>query len=596
MAAEIALPAQVRPRGADSDVGGSDAAAAPRTFEITTDHSRRTAALNIPGAYYERPVRNPDGSIKKPGVYVVTNPSPRAAAAMIALFPETLVRYPELNDIWRSAYGDARPYSYAEDLGIRLEVGALGDKELHPWQDIDLGYLRAILERDGGIHVGWDRGLGKTLATAALIKALEAKRSLVVARNDAKWDTWEPELREALPDHRILVLPNDKKKREDMVEYIANGLVPEPWVLVIHYEAVKLIAGDKVVHHRDGSTTTRKAGGDGWKRLAPIDLLAYDESHKLASFNPHSDKNTQQGDALEKLRRRYVKYAVNLSGTGIMNHPEDLFGQLHLILPDTYEAKWADWNLRYIDYIPDGYRKVPIGFQLDKLDDLRRELGVFMVHRRKEDVLPGLPPLTLNERHLTMLPGQQRVYNDVRDKYWAQVEDAPAIIAANALTQMNALRQIATYKDGVPSVKLEWVLSTLEGTPDEQFIIFTWYKRPGRALQEILGDDVVVVDGDVPVRHRHELVQRHRRGLARILVGSIKTLGESLNLQHAHNAIRLDRSWNPGENDQTIDRLHRQGQLVPVTFDDLWTDNSVDTLRVYPRLSAKESLRMALYG
>lgn len=145
-------------------------------------------------------------------------------------------------------------------------------------------------------------------------------------------------------------------------------------------------------------------------------------------------------------------------------------------------------------------------------------------------------------------------------------------------------------------MKLDFALHELEEESDAQFVVFTWYKDPGKALAERLGDDVVVVDGDVPIRQRAELLARHRKGQARILVGSIATLGESHNFQYVHEGIRLDRDWNPQVNDQTTDRLYRDGQKHPVTFRDLWAKDTVDMLRVWPVLASKESLRRAIFG
>jgi SNF2 family DNA or RNA helicase len=81
-----------------------------------------------------------------------------------------------------------------------------------------------------------------------------------------------------------------------------------------------------------------------------------------------------------------------------------------------------------------------------------------------------------------------------------------------------------------------------------------------------------------------------------VLVGSIATLGESLNLQYMHEAIRLDRDWNPQVNAQTTDRLYRHGQQSRVTLRDLWAKGTVDTLRVRPNLASKDSLRKAVFG
>jgi SNF2 family DNA or RNA helicase len=106
----------------------------------------------------------------------------------------------------------------------------------------------------------------------------------------------------------------------------------------------------------------------------------------------------------------------------------------------------------------------------------------------------------------------------------------------------------------------------------------------------------VVVDGDVPATERSARLERHRAGDARVLVGSIATLGESLNLQYCHEAVRLDRHWNPGVNAQTEDRLYRHGQANTVTLRDLVAKDTVDELRVAPRIKDKESLRKAVFG
>jgi SNF2 family DNA or RNA helicase len=558
-------------------------------IRLIDDHRYRQRALAVDGAYWNREERS----------YVVDNPTPRAAAATIALFPEALVAYPELTGVRDSAYGDARPYDFASELGLRLEVGQLGDKKLYDFQDIDAGYLAAILRRDHGAFVGWDRGLGKTVVTAAFIKKFETRRALIVARNDAKEDVWATELRLLLPDHEILVLPNELKKRQQMLNYLANTSAPnmtlQPRALIIHYEALALIAGNKTVQHDDGTEKVTKGAGTGWDKLGQWDLMAFDEGHRLASYNPNSSKNTQMGRALSRLRRQHVDMAVNLTGSSIMNRPDDLFGQLHFLYPQRYKAKWADWNDRYIDYVDDGNHKVAIGFKLDKLPELRRELGVFMVYRTKAEVFKDLPPLIHQNIELDMYPDQLRVYNEMRDQFWAKLEEG-GIKAVNPLAQMNLLRRIATYYPGVKSKKLDFAMNELEEEPDAQFVVFTWYKEPGRALEQRLGDQVVVVDGDVPVRQRSELLRRHREGHARVLVGSIATLGESLNLQYAHEAIRLDRDWNPQVNAQTVDRLYRHGQTSTVTLRDLWSKGTVDTLRVLPRLASKESLRRAVFG
>jgi SNF2 family DNA or RNA helicase len=264
----------------------------PTTITLTDDHRLRQRALAVPGAYWSREHKD----------YRADNPTPRAAAAIIALFPDALIEHPELTRVRDRDYGNARPHDYAAEVGLHLDVDLGGDVNLYDWQARDLGYLRAIAERDGGAFIGWDRGLGKTIATASLIKAFGAKRSLVVTRNDTKESVWQRELARVLPVHRLLVLPNAKVKRERLLDEIAAGKYDSdsvPFVLIVHYEALAVIAG--------ANKAGAKGAGEGWKRLGRWSLMAFDEGHRLASYNPNSRKNTHGAPPQERGVRQHPR-------------------------------------------------------------------------------------------------------------------------------------------------------------------------------------------------------------------------------------------------------------------------------------------------
>src|SRR5690349_24756218 len=119
------------------------------------------------------------------------------------------------------------------------------------------------MERDGGAFVGWDRGLGKTTASAAFIKHFvgHGEKALVVTRNDTKDAVWKRQLTEdpgLLPGWDVRVLPNEKKKRERFLEWLEArsrflddphglnpGITEKPLVVIVHYEALAIIAGDR---------------------------------------------------------------------------------------------------------------------------------------------------------------------------------------------------------------------------------------------------------------------------------------------------------------------------------------------------------------
>lgn len=81
-----------------------------------------------------------------------------------------------------------------------------------------------------------------------------------------------------------------------------------------------------------------------------------------------------------------------------------------------------------------------------------------------------------------------------------------------------------------------------------------------------------------------------------MFIGTISTLGESVTLHRANNAIFLDRSWNPAANQQAEDRIYRIGQERPVTITHIVAKDTVDEENVLPALADKQALRRMILG
>ena len=136
-------------------------------IRLSTEYTARGRALAA-GGYWDKAER----------AWVVVDPAPRQAAIICAVFPEVLTRHPELVDKRNELYGEARPTDYAAKCDLRLSQthpGAWDNLGVTPYeyQDRDTGYLAAQLPRLGGGFLGWDRGLGKTISSVALAKALK---------------------------------------------------------------------------------------------------------------------------------------------------------------------------------------------------------------------------------------------------------------------------------------------------------------------------------------------------------------------------------------------------------------------------------------
>ena len=101
----------------------------------------------------------------------------------------------------------------------------------------------------------------------------------------------------------------------------------------------------------------------------------------------------------------------------------------------------------------------------------------------------------------------------------------------------------------------------------EKVVIFSHYRRMLRILHRQLKDRAIghlVLAGEVPVIERGEIVREfNERASKRVLLATILTGGEGLNLTVASVAILCEPWYNPAVDAQAGARIHRLGQLRP---------------------------------
>lgn len=547
-------------------------------YVLTNEWEERLKARAVPGSWFEKGLG-----------WVIEDPTPRSAAVALKLFPKLISAHPELLAVREQLAQDVRPIDMATEYGYCIpaervrERLADEDKNFYRFQEIDLGYLGAVLQTHGAAYLGWDRGMGKTLGTCALIDELNPQRTLIVCPNTAKQSVWAAELEQWCPWlwGSTLILPNEKRKRERVMDLVHrwDATLNGPMVLVIHYEAINVIAKER-------------AQKNGWKRYGEWDLVVADEAHRIS--NPAAQMSRQ-------LKRIPSKRRLALSGSVIQNHAEEMFSQLQWLFPDRYSSKWRDWNDRYLDYVDSGYANVCVGVRIEKLAELRDELGRFMVYRRKEDEL-DLPKRVEETRLIDLSPRQRAAYDELAATSIAELDSGEILKTTDALVLLTRLRQIATGLDLVSgelsdSSKQDLAVELIEDNPDEAFVVFSWYKRACESLAQRLGEEnCFVVTGDIRPHDRATAIERFQCGARRVFIGTISTLGESVTLHRANNAIFLDRSWNPAANQQAEDRIYRIGQERPVTITHIVARDTVDETNVLPALIDKQALRRMILG
>ncbi|HEY9723199.1 MAG TPA: C-terminal helicase domain-containing protein, partial [Oscillatoriaceae cyanobacterium] len=118
----------------------------------------------------------------------------------------------------------------------------------------------------------------------------------------------------------------------------------------------------------------------------------------------------------------------------------------------------------------------------------------------------------------------------------------------------------------------------LERFPDEQFLVFTEFRRTQDHLVEYLGGfghDVVAFHGGLDVQAKEAAIARFKAG-ARVLV-STESGAEGRNLQFCRTLVNYDLPWNPMRVEQRIGRLHRLGQTRPVQIFNLAANDTIES-------------------
>lgn len=437
-------------------------------------------------------------------------------------------------------------------LGLDLELGqpkeiytnfVRRDTRLEEYQVHDVSkmiFLHNCLNRN-------PMGLGKTVEAITTIRMLNLKSVLIVVPKivAGQWrdqiKTWWPERAD---DVFIYGAPDAKKRK-----------VVQGSIVIVNYE--KLLNEGNLNKFRQFS----------W------DALIADEAHKIKN---HRSKRTVALKAIPAMR----KYA--LTGTPILNKPDDLWSILHFLDPKYSGVSY--WNfVNYFCEVEDGFwgRKV-VGLTnvTSRLDTLKRLLDEISVYNAV-NVAQGK---TVETVRLEMTPAQRKLYKDMKNLVLEELPEN-AQIANGAVMTIRVVQ--ATSWPGLflgkeePGPKFEWIAAMCEDNPDEKFVVFTRFEQSARALGEFLqtrGIKSVQLTGKVKDSDRELNKKQFIEGDARVLVGTIAAMGQGTDgLQYvSHTAIFIDRDWSPEIMKQCEDRLNRRGQKCKVNIYILECEKSFD--------------------
>jgi SWI/SNF-related matrix-associated actin-dependent regulator of chromatin subfamily A-like protein 1 len=423
-----------------------------------------------------------------------------------------------------SAIGDVRRSRAVS--GERLEIEPRLGGELRPFQRAGVAYVLQARRT----FLADEQGLGKTVEALAALEADDAFPAVVVCPASLKLN-WKRETERWLP-HRSLTVVSG-----------TSVTSAEADITVINYE---------IVHAHRVRLALRKPRA-----------LVLDESHYVK--NPRAKRSQAVRRLAEALPADALRLA--LTGTPVMNHPDELISQLRILGRLSEFGSGARFSRRFQG----------AGAEERIHWHLRRTC---FVRRLKADVLPQLPA-----KRQVVLPvalDNEREYRLAQDDVIAWLREQPldlgeveakvaAALRAERLAQLNALKRLAAR--GKAGAALAWIDDFLAS--DEPLVVFAG----NREVQEmVLGrfPEALHVIGRDSLDAREAAVREFQAPDGpQLIVCATRVAGQGITLTRASNVAFLDLEWTPAMHDQAEDRLHRIGQHDAVTA---WYLLAADTI------------------
>lgn len=339
-----------------------------------------------------------------------------------------------------------------------------------------------------------------------------------------------------------------------------------------------------------------------------FDTCIIDEAHNVKDMSSIAYKGIK-----EIITRSEIPFVFPMTGTPILNKPQELFSLLSLVDGKTF------YRLSYFlqDYCQQDPYTGKWSFRPGGLQSLSRKIRNIFMRRTKEQAGIILPPKTIQLHEIEIdeyaYPMQAKARNEMRQ--WASIkldlDGDKAVSAAAAIAVYTRLRQIETYPAGIrivnektgevevdlkaegydESQKIDYIIhqnGELEGLlPEivynrttgegERVVIFSQFTQPLYELQrrcEAAGIKAALLVGGVKDEVRNEIASdfdikdtpNPADSKWDVVLCNYKVGGVGLNFTAATQMIVLDEEWNPGKRDQAYDRIHRMGQDKPVTI------------------------------
>ena len=419
------------------------------------------------------------------------------------------------------------------------------------------------------IIIGDEPGLGKTLQSIGIVDTANAYPCLVICPSSLKIN-WQREF-EKFTDKSALVLDNNVRTTWG---YLLSMGVHQ--VAIVNYESLRKffvwdIRGGKQFRLKDVVFNPQ---------IQAFKSIIIDESHRV------KDPSAQQTIFTKGLSVG-KDWCILLSGTPVVNRPEDLIAQLSIM---NRLGEFGGRAKFMADYCTDPKGKT--AEPAVPLSELSRQLyDTCMIRREKAKVLPQLPDKTRVDLYIEI--SNDKEYNLAAEDLAAYLQEYTECtdweirrkMRMEALVKFMTLRSLATK--GKIAQAVDFIRTFLDS--GKKLIVFCSLHEIVDELQKVVPRAVTVTGRDSAVNKQASVDAFQNNPNVQLIICSIKAAGVGLTLTAASDVAFIELAWTYADCCQCEDRAHRIGQKDNVTCYYLLGRGTIDHT-IYRLIHRKKSI------
>lgn len=419
------------------------------------------------------------------------------------------------------------------------------------------------------IIIGDEPGLGKTLQSIGIVDTANAYPCLVICPSSLKIN-WKREFGK-FTDKSALVL--DNAVRTTWSYLLTMGMHQ---VAVVNYESLRKY----FVWDIKGGKHFRLKDVVFCPQIRMFKSIIIDESHRV------KDPSAQQTIFTKGLSVG-KEWIILLSGTPVVNRPEDLIAQLSIM---NRLSEFGGRAQFMADYCTDPRDKM--AEPAVPLSVLSRQLyETCMIRREKAKVLPQLPDKTRVDLYVEIsnAPEYNLAAADLAE-YLRQYKECSdweirRKMRMEALVRFMTLRSLSTM--GKISQAVDFIRTFLDS--GKKLIVFCSLHDIVDELKKAFPKSVTVTGRDNPANKQAAVDAFQNNPAVQLIICSIKAAGVGLTLTAASDVAFVELAWTYADCCQCEDRAHRIGQKDNVTCYYLLGRGTIDHT-IYSLIHRKKSI------